>query len=82
MSLRAVEMYLQAELVAGRAHVFQSFLVVRACSADPDVDLCSEKLVSVLLHGFLDTSEGRRHVGEIRDTSSNNKDLPLRILLG
>ena len=58
-------------------HGLESFLVVGSTSSNKDLDLVRLELLLELLQCSNDTLEGRCDVGEVGNTSSNDKELSL-----
>lgn len=56
-----------------------AYLVVRSTSANVDLDALLDQLSAVLLQGTDDTLEGGSDVGEVGNTSTNDKDLALGV---
>jgi hypothetical protein len=54
-------------------------LVVWASATNKDFDLVSDQLVFELLESLDDSLEGRSHVGEIGDTTTDDEDFAFRV---
>ena len=78
--LGAVDVHVEAELLADVLDVLETLLVVGTSTTDPDLDLVLIERRSDFPQGADDTLEGRGNVGEVGNTTTNEQNLALRVL--
>ena len=78
--LRAVDMHVEAELLADVLDVLQTLLVVGAGTTDPDLDLVLKEEGCDFPQSANDTLEGRCDVGEVGNTTTDEQNLTLLVL--
>jgi hypothetical protein len=78
--LGAVDVHVEAELLADVLHVLETLLVVGTGTTDPDLDLVLVQGASNFPQGADDTLEGRGNVGEVGNTTTDEQHLALRVL--
>mmetsp|Transcript_52310 Transcript_52310/g.122892 ORF Transcript_52310/g.122892 Transcript_52310/m.122892 type:complete len:416 (-) Transcript_52310:223-1470(-) len=79
--LGAIDFHSQSELVAGDFQLLQALQIVRAGSATPDVDLVFLDLIRKHLKSLDQACESGRDVSEVCDTSSDDQELALWVLV-
>lgn len=62
-----------------QSHLLQTFLIVRSTTANEDSDFVTLKTLLVILQRIDNSAESGRDIGEIGNSSSNNKDLAFRV---
>ncbi len=81
MSLRTKDLDWDAQTLSEKTHRLKTFLVVWTTTADEDFDLVVDEGIFVFLKGTDDTLEGSSNIGEVGDTTSDDKDFSFRIRL-
>lgn len=77
--LGAEDVHVELELLADGLDVLETFLVVGAGTADPDLDVVLNKERGNLAKGADDTLEGGGNVGEVGNTTTDEEDLALGV---
>ena len=82
MHLGAVDVHVEAKLLADVLDVLETLLVVRSSTTDPYLDLVFDKEGCDFPQGADDTLEGGGDVGEVGNTTTDEENLALLVLRG
>ena len=77
--LRTVDVHVKTQFLTNGLDVTKTLLVVRTSTTDPDLDLVLVQNRGDLTQGTDDTLEGRSNVGEVGNTTTNEKNLAVGV---